>query len=53
MISAYTKDVNLVVKVKSDKEKEYLKECNISKMINSKKEVANIIVDATLQCQLK
>ncbi len=52
-ISQHTKNVNLVVEVRSQSEKEYLSACHISTMINSKKEVAKIIVDATMQCRLK
>ena len=52
-ISKYTDKVNLVVKVRSESEKEYLSDCHISTLINSKKEVANIIVDATMRCQLR
>lgn len=51
-ISNYAKDVNIIVKVSSDSEKEYLSGCNISTFVDSKDEVANIIVQASLQCQL-
>ena len=52
-IAQNTKNVNLVVEVRSQSEKEYLSGYHISTFVNSKKEVANIIVDATLQCQRK
>jgi CPA2 family monovalent cation:H+ antiporter-2 len=51
-ISDYTKDVNIIVKVSSFNDKAYLKDCNISTFIDSKDEVANMIVQASLQCQL-
>ena len=52
-ITQHTSNVNLVVEVRSQAEKRYLSSCRISTLINSKKEVAKIIVDATLRCELE
>jgi len=52
VIIDYAKDVNLVVKIRDEQEQKDLKGVHISKIIHSKKEVAKIIVEATLQCQL-
>ncbi|MEA2112266.1 MAG: cation:proton antiporter [Campylobacterota bacterium] len=51
-VTQHAKDVNLVVEAHSSSEKEYLSQYPISKLIYSQKEVAKIMVDATMQCRL-
>jgi len=52
-ISKHTANVNLVVKVASLEEKEVLKDLNISVMVDSKVEVARVLVDRMVSCRLK
>ena len=47
-----TKDVNLVVKVVSLEEKEMLKDLDISVIVDGKVEVAKVLVERTMSCQL-
>ncbi len=48
----YNPQANLVVKVTSLYEKKMLSDLPISVLVDSKREVAKILVDATMQCQL-
>jgi CPA2 family monovalent cation:H+ antiporter-2 len=49
----YSKDVNLIVKVVSLEEKEKLKDLNINVMVDGKLEVARVLVERMITCQLK
>ncbi len=52
-ISKHSANVNLVVKVVSLEEKESLKDLNITVMVDGKVEVARVLVERTMSCQLK
>lgn len=52
-VLANSKDVNLVVKVASLKEKEGLKDLNIPIFVDAKIEVARVLVERMMSCQLK
>ena len=49
----YTKDVNLIVKVVSLEEKEMLADLPITVIVDGKVEVARVLVERMLTCQLK
>ncbi len=49
----YTKNVNLIVKVVSLEEKEKLKDLPITVIVDGKLEVARVLVERMLTCQLK
>lgn len=49
----YTKDVNLIVKVTSLEEKEMLADLPITVIVDSKVEIARVLVERMLTCQLK
>ena len=49
----YSKDVNLVVKVVSLEEKEKLSDLDITVIVDGKVEVARVLVERMLSCQLK
>ncbi|MDB2562759.1 cation:proton antiporter [Sulfurimonas sp.] len=51
-VSKHTGNANLVVKVVSLEEKEMLKDLNITVMVDGKVEVARVLVDRMLSCQL-
>ncbi len=51
-ILAQTKNVNLVVKVISADEREKLKDLNVNVIVDGKLEVARVLVERTLTCQL-
>ena len=48
----YSKDANLIVKVASLKDKEKLKDLDITVIVDSKIEVARVLVERMLTCQL-
>jgi len=48
-----TKEVNLVVKVVSKEEKEKLKDLNINVIVDGKLEVARVLVERMMTCQVK
>jgi CPA2 family monovalent cation:H+ antiporter-2 len=48
----YSKDANLIVKVASLKDKEKLKDLDITVVVDSKVEVARVLVERMLTCQL-
>jgi CPA2 family monovalent cation:H+ antiporter-2 len=52
-ILKHTKNVNLVVKVISLEEKEKLADLDITTIVDGKLEVARVLVERTLTCQLK
>lgn len=52
-ILKHTKDVNLVVKVVSLEEKEKLSDLDITVIVDGKLEVARVLVERMLTCQLK
>jgi len=52
-ISKHTENVNLIVKVVSLEEKESLKDLNITQLVDGKVEVARVLVDRMVSCQLK
>ncbi|MFT5662294.1 MAG: CPA2 family monovalent cation:H+ antiporter-2 [Sulfurimonas sp.] len=52
-ISKHTGNANLVVKVVSLEEKEMLKDLNITVLVDGKIEVARVLVERMLSCQLK
>ena len=49
----YSKDANLIVKVSSLEEKEKLQDLNITVVVDSKLEVAKVLVERMITCQLK
>jgi len=49
----HTKNVNLIVKVISSQEKEKLKDLNITTIVDGKVEIARVLVERMLTCQLK
>lgn len=51
-IIKHTKDVNLIVKVISLEEKEALKDLNINVVVDGKLEVARVLVERMITCQL-
>ena len=51
-VSKHTGNANLVVKVISLEEKEMLKDLNITVIVDGKVEVARVLVDRMLSCQL-
>ena len=51
-ILAHTKNVNLIVKVISLEDKEKLKDLNITTIVDSKVEIARVLVERMLTCQL-
>ena len=51
-ILAHTKNVNLIVKVTSLEDKEKLKDLNITTIVDSKVEIARVLVERMLTCQL-
>lgn len=51
-VLAHTKNINLVVKVASRREKEELDDLNISVVVNGKMEVARVLVERMMTCQL-
>jgi len=52
-ILKYTKDVNLIVKVVSMEEKEMLKDLDVNVIVDGKEVVAKVLVDKSLNCQLR
>lgn len=52
-ISKHTQNINLVVKVVSLEEKEDLKDLNTTIIVDGKVEVARVLVEKMLSCQLK
>lgn len=52
-LTKHTKDVNIIVKVVSLEEKESLKDLDITVMVDGKVEVARVLVDRMVSCQLK
>ena len=48
-----SRNINLIVKVVSLQEKERLKDLDISMMVDGKQEVARVLVEKTMTCQLK
>ena len=52
-ITKHTSNINLVVKVVSLEEKEMLKDLNITVVVDGKLEVARVLVERMLTCQLK
>lgn len=48
----HTKNVNLIVKVISSQEKEKLKDLNITTIVDGKVEIARVLVERMLTCQL-
>lgn len=52
-ILKYTKDINLIVKVRTLEDKESLQGLKITSLVDSKVEVARILVERMLTCQLK
>jgi len=52
-ILKHTKDVNVIVKVISLEEKEKLSDLNITAIVDGKVEVARVLVERMLTCQLK
>ncbi|MGB6019962.1 MAG: cation:proton antiporter, partial [Sulfurimonadaceae bacterium] len=51
-LSPYGKSVNIIVKVVSSEEKQMLRGMPISVMVNGKEEVAKILVEKTMRCDL-
>lgn len=49
----YSKDVNIIVKVTSREEREKLKDLPITTIVDGKVEVARVLVERMLSCQLK
>jgi len=49
----YSKDVNLIVKVVSLEEKEKLADLDITTIVDGKVEVARVLVERMITCQLK
>ena len=49
----YSKDVNLIVKVTSLAEKEMLKDLDITTIVDGKVEVARVLVERMMTCQLQ
>ena len=52
-ILKHTKDVNLIVKVVSLEEKDKLRDLNINVVVDGKLEVARVLVERMITCQLK
>jgi CPA2 family monovalent cation:H+ antiporter-2 len=52
-ILKYTKNVNLIVKVVSLEEKQKLADLNITTIVDGKVEVARVLVERMMTCQLK
>ncbi len=49
----YTKDINLIVKVNSLEDKQFLNDLNITTIVDGKVEVGRILVERMITCQLK
>jgi len=52
-ILKYSKDVNLIVKVSSKEDREKLKDLDVNVIVDGKIEVARVLVERMLTCQLK
>ncbi len=52
-VVAHTKNVNLIVKVTSLEDKEKLKDLDITTIVDAKVEIARVLVERMLTCQLK